>query len=207
MNLDACRDEALDLMRRLESEPEHVLHVANLAMSLFDQLQPLHQLGVRERVLLECAAWLHDIGWSVAPDGKGHHRESARLIREHAWQHCPRPEVELVAMVSRYHRKSAPTAEHEDFVQLAPPGQRCVRQLAALIRLADALDRSHTQRVTAVEVSILPQHLCLSLASERPLHAEEEAVRKKGDVAEHAWGRALVIERARRAADPAGKSV
>lgn len=196
MNWDACREEACELMRCLESEPEHVLHVAALAVSLFDQLHPLHQLGVRERVLLECAGFLHDTGWSVARDGKGHHKESARLIRAHAWKSVAAGDVHLMAMVARYHRKAMPADGHEDFAALDATGKRIVRHLGALIRVADGLDRSHTQRVEKVAAQILPAEVCLRLTSARPLHAEEAAVRKKANLAVEIWSKALVLERA-----------
>jgi exopolyphosphatase/pppGpp-phosphohydrolase len=71
------------LMSVYETEPVHVLHVRDLAVSLFDDLQFLHRMGPLDRAILDAASCLHDIGWTVTqPDGKGHHKESARLIRE-----------------------------------------------------------------------------------------------------------------------------
>ena len=108
MNTTAARAEFLATLRRLEPEPPHVLQVARLALRLFDELAALHQLGGEERVLLEAAACLHDIGWSVAPDGARHHKESARLIRAQRWEHFSAAHVECIALIARYHRKSPP---------------------------------------------------------------------------------------------------
>jgi exopolyphosphatase/guanosine-5'-triphosphate,3'-diphosphate pyrophosphatase len=133
----------------------------------------------------------------VAKDGKGHHKESARLIREHAWQHWAAPDVNLIAIIARHHRKAPPGAEHEDFTALSEHDQHRVRHLAALLRLGDALDRSHTQRITKVEVAILPDAVELTLTSERPLEAETESVKKKSDLACAVWQRAVRLVRRR----------
>jgi len=197
MNDAARRQEFLVLMQRLEAEPAHVLHVAELALCLFDRLAPLHCLEASDRLLLEAAACLHDTGWSVARDGKAHHKESARLIRAHPWQHWSAGEVGLVAQVARYHRKSMPSAEHEEFTALNEAEQHRVRHLAALLRLGDALDRSHTQRIRRIEVEILPDTIRLTLASARPLDAELESAQRKGDLAKLLWRRSLLFERIR----------
>lgn len=125
-------------------EVEHCRQVRNLALMLFDQLQPLHDLGNEERDILEAAALLHDIGWTVA--GKKHHKHSYRLIRENEAKLMP-AEVELIANVARYHRKSPPSEKHEAFASLKQDEQHVVRKLAALLRIADGLDRPHLQQV------------------------------------------------------------
>jgi exopolyphosphatase/guanosine-5'-triphosphate,3'-diphosphate pyrophosphatase len=197
MSANAKREEAFTWMRELEIEPEHVEHVAKLALSLFDQLSGLHGLAARERMILEAAGWLHDIGWTVARDGKGHHKESARLIRERHWQHWAAAEVEMVATVARYHRKAEPTEEHEEYSRLNAADRARVEALAALLRLADAMDRSHTQRIEAVEVRVNAADLVITLSSRRPLEAEHGALEKKGRLAERIWGRKLFFDRVR----------
>jgi exopolyphosphatase/guanosine-5'-triphosphate,3'-diphosphate pyrophosphatase len=181
-------------MQRLEAEPAHVLQVTALALRLFDELTPLHGLGAPDRLLLEAATCLHDIGWSVVRDGKGHHKESARLIREHPWEHWPRVEVELMAMIARYHRKSKPSREHAVFAALGDLQRHRVEQLAAILRMADGMDRSHQARVKSLTVTVMPQSICLILGSDRNLLAETEAVQKKGDLAQLLWQRTLVVE-------------
>ncbi|MCI0534536.1 MAG: HD domain-containing protein, partial [Verrucomicrobiales bacterium] len=126
-NSAAARREILAVVQRLEEEPEHVLHVTQLALQLFDELASWHHFGDRERQLLEAAACLHDIGWGVARDGARHHKHSARLIREQTWQHFSREEVNLIAQVARYHRKSLPKSKHADFAALPKDQKRTVR--------------------------------------------------------------------------------
>ncbi|HEY6170007.1 MAG TPA: HD domain-containing protein [Verrucomicrobiae bacterium] len=200
MNDAVRRQEFLTLMQRLETEPSHVLQVAALSLRLFDDLLPLHGLGPDERLLLEAAACLHDIGWSVVPDGKGHHKESARLISEHPWESWPASDIALIAMIARHHRKSPPGAEHEDYMALPPADQHRVRHLAALLRVGDALDRSHTQRIQHVEAVIQADTVTVRLASARPIDAELKSLQKKGDLAETMWQRRIQTERIKLAA-------
>jgi len=182
MTADA-REEVLALMQGLEEEPHHVRHVADLALQLFDELGDLHGLSAQDRFLLEAAALLHDIGWSVARDGSGHHRESARLIREHQWQHLPQSAVTLIAQIARYHRKTPPTLEHEEFAALSPAERHRVQQLAAFLRIADGLDRSHHQYVRRVRALILADQIRLQVHSDRPCSREIGAAEKKSDLA------------------------
>jgi exopolyphosphatase/guanosine-5'-triphosphate,3'-diphosphate pyrophosphatase len=144
------------LLERFEREPDHVFHVCRLALELFDALEPLHGLGARERKILEEASTLHDIGWAVSgPDGRGHHKESARLIREADWPGVGREVVEEIALVARYHRKSLPSAEaHEEFAKLDEASARRVRWLSALLRVADGMDRRHVQAVERMTVEL-----------------------------------------------------
>jgi exopolyphosphatase/guanosine-5'-triphosphate,3'-diphosphate pyrophosphatase len=193
MNAEACRAEYRELLREREAEPAHVTHVARLALQLFDELQSLHGLGAEDRLLLEAAAHLHDIGWSVAPDGKRHHKESARLIREHAWKSLTEPQVNRVALVARYHRKARPKLEHEEFAALNETDRFRVRQLAALLRLADAFDRSHLARVKSLKVRIKPDRLVFHLTAAEPVNQEKVAAEKKGDLAVEVWGRSLLF--------------
>lgn len=183
MNIQSAREEVLALMQALEEEPHHVQHVAVLAVHLFDELEDLHGLSDHDRLILEAAAVLHDVGWSAAPSGKGHHRESARIIREHGWQNFSPDTVALIALVARYHRKSPPDLEHEDYAALAPAERLRVQQLAALLRIADGLDRSHQQRITHLSTEISPGRLVIHLTSDRPVSREIAAASKKADLA------------------------
>lgn len=189
MNIPAAREEILALMHALEEEPHHVQHVASLAVHLFDELEDLHGLGDQDRFLLEAASHLHDIGWSVAREGKGHHRESARLIRGHAWKNFSLDTTGLIALVARYHRKSLPTLEHEEFAALAPAERRRVQQLAALLRIADGLDRSHQQYISHLSAEIFPGRVTVHLIANRPATREVAAATKKSDLAQAVFQR------------------
>ena len=195
MNESAARAEALALMSELEHKPLHVQHVARLAVSLFEQLIPLHGLGLRERLLLDAAALLHDIGhqFGVQAPTEGHHHESARLIRARRWAHFSPPEVEVIAQVARYHRKTMPELKHDEFRALDDWGRRAVQHLAALLRLADALDRTHHQLVRDVRAEIQPNQILFHLDAAASIQREVTAAHGKGDLAQAVFQRDLVF--------------
>jgi exopolyphosphatase/guanosine-5'-triphosphate,3'-diphosphate pyrophosphatase len=160
-------------MLTVGTEPTHALQVTRLATRIFDLLERTHLLKSRDRELLQCAALLHDIGWSVAPTGKAHHKHSAKLIRRHTWENLEPIEIELVALTARYHRKKNPVLKHAPYARLDQRERRRVNALAALLRMADALDRSHTSIVRSLSVRFAPEGICL-LASVRGMATEEE---------------------------------
>ncbi len=171
------------LLDRHETEPPHVLHVATLAGQLasLDLLTP--PLEDSERHELELAALLHDIGWSVVEaDGRRHHKESARLIREFSWSTLAPEAVARVALTARYHRKSLPSDEHESFRQLPSPDQQRVRRMSALLRVADALDRRHIQRVDRVSLQRIGEEFTIQVHSTDEVGTECLAADKKSDL-------------------------
>jgi exopolyphosphatase/guanosine-5'-triphosphate,3'-diphosphate pyrophosphatase len=189
----AALEEVLAFMREMEAQPLHVTHVTHLALQLFDGLIALHGLGERERGLLEAAGYLHDIGHQFDHLETGHHRESARMIREHPWKNFSPLEAELAAQVARYHRKSIPRMKHEDFAVLSPADRLIVQRLAALLRIGDSLDRSHEQHISRVTVDVLPDKLIFHLEANGPVLLEVITAQLKGDLAREVFQRELVF--------------
>ena len=132
-------------MRSFGWEPEHSLQVRVLALQLFDQLKPLHGLTRGDRQMLEAAAIVHDIGFSI--DELGHHKHSFRLIRKGRLPGFSPAQQEIIAHVARYHRKAHPQLSHKSFAKLSPQDRERVRKLSAMLRLTDGLDRSHLSTV------------------------------------------------------------
>jgi exopolyphosphatase/guanosine-5'-triphosphate,3'-diphosphate pyrophosphatase len=133
--------------RRLEYDQPHAEHVRELSILLFDQLQPVHHLPAQARVLLEAAALLHDIGHMVSH--RGHHKHGEYLALNGDIAGLEGRDRAIVAALVRYHnRKSAPAGHHVAYSSLNNNDQRMARRLAALLRIAEALDHSHRQRVT-----------------------------------------------------------
>jgi exopolyphosphatase/guanosine-5'-triphosphate,3'-diphosphate pyrophosphatase len=198
----AAREEALALMRELENKPFHVQHVARLALQLFDHLIGLHGLGPRERLLLEAAAYLHDIGHQYGFGGEGHHMESARLIRGRRWANFTAGEIEVIAQVARYHRKAMPELGHDEFRALDDWSRLAVQRLAALLRLADSLDRAHQQVVRQVRAEVRSDQLVLHLDAVAPVAREVKAAHAKGDLAVAVFKRKLVLMVGTEVAEP-----
>ena len=180
---NSLSDETAILFDRHETEPEHPRQVARLALALFDGLSSLHRYGADERRLLECAALLHDIGWSVSgADGRGHHKASALLIREFPWKTLTPTEVRCVAAVARYHRKALPKSDHKDLKGLPAAERSRVDWLAACLRTADGLDRRHLQQITEISVRILGRRTELWVDAPGTINEELATADQKSDL-------------------------
>ena len=168
----------------------HAGRVRDLALALFDQTHSLHQLTALEREWLEHAATLHDIGLSVAY--ARHHHHSYYLILHGDLKGFTQAEVELIALVARYHRKAAPCGAHEPFRKLDPWKKPVVEKLAALLRVADALDRTHRGLVRQVRVTLRGKKAHMALSGRMPLDLELWALKKKAGLFERIFGTKLV---------------
>lgn len=142
-----------------DSVQHHQLHVARLALLLFDRLQSLHGLDENERRLLEYAALLHDIGW--VGGGTSHHKRSSRLVMEDLTLPLARRQRRMVAAVARYHRGGMPSGRHAVYRVLGDEDQRTVAALAALLRLADAMDASHRDLVEDLSCTVEPHEVVI----------------------------------------------
>jgi exopolyphosphatase/guanosine-5'-triphosphate,3'-diphosphate pyrophosphatase len=131
----------------------HAEQVARLATRLFDLTAPLHNLGRRERRWLEDAALLHDVGYSI--HFQRHHKHSQYLISTSTLDAFDPREIEVIAQVARYHRGAPPKPGHAAFAALRGWQQETVRKLAALLRIANALDRTHAARVDELHASVV----------------------------------------------------
>lgn len=138
--------------RRLQKDQTHAEHVRELSILLFDQLQPVHHLPAQSRVLLEAGALLHDTGHMISH--RGHHKHGEYLAMNGDIPGLEGRDRALVASLVRYHnRKSEPARHHAAYSTLNNSDQRITRRLAAILRIAEALDHSHRQRVMQVRAS------------------------------------------------------
>jgi exopolyphosphatase/guanosine-5'-triphosphate,3'-diphosphate pyrophosphatase len=147
---DVRRRSVFELAERCNYWPEHSQQVARLAVALFDQTRAIHGLTDRERDWLEYAAILHDIGVHISYEG--HHKHSYYLVKNGDLRGFEPDEIETIALVARYHRQATPKRKHDGFRDLRRRTRRAVRTLAAILRLAESLDRSHAQTVTGLEL-------------------------------------------------------
>lgn len=182
----AQREEIVSLMMELERKPEHSQHVAKLALQIFDQLRPLHGCSDNERNLLEFAALLHDIGWAIS--GKKHHVHSMRLIEGANMVKVDYPTKCLIAQIARYHRKSMPKSKHKQYWSLSLNDQLIVKKLAAILRIADALDRTHTGRVKEVSCSLVDTEVVVTASYPQVLFEESQAFESKKDLFFNVFG-------------------
>ncbi len=177
--------------RRCNSDLAHTQHVAQLALQLFDQTESLHQLGARDREMLDFAALLHDIGQHVSR--KGHHRHAAYLV-EHAELRGIEPsEVAFLAALVRHHRRGDPRASEPRFGALDDDDRERLRKLAAILRVADGLDRGRRGVVDGVRVEIGTDLVLLRITAHDDPELELWGARRRCDLFEKVYGRELEL--------------
>ncbi len=167
---DVRRRSVLELAGRCGVAMPHAQQVARLALALFDASNPLHGLGPREREWLEHAALLHDAGVHVSYER--HHQHSQYLILHGDLRGFEPVEIEVMALAARYHRRGLPKKSDETFAALPRRLRRTVRALAALLRLAEALDRSHAQPVASLTLEDRGADLLLGVHAEGDVELE-----------------------------------
>ena len=179
--------QATALMERIEKEPQHVRHVTLWSIFLFEKLSSLHQLTKQELELLVAGSLLHDVGWSTATDERPHHKESARLIRQHTWKDLPRSQTDFIALLARYHRKSIPSPFHRRYANLPKKKKSHLHFLAGILRVADALDRSHCQSLHPANLEIR-SGVCLIHITGKDTGEAQFGIERKGDLFQQAFG-------------------
>lgn len=185
-------DASVALGHRYQFDEEHGVHVSRLALSLFDQLQPRHRLKPVDRSILQAAAVLHDVGRFVGDEK--HHKHSYYLVANADLPGLSEQEVELAAQVARYHRKKEPSPKHAPFAALAPSDQRRVTTLAAILRVADALDREHRGAVQTVKVARRDGTTVLRVKGEGSFTLEQWALEAKGGLFSRIFNTQLELE-------------
>ncbi|MGE0445729.1 MAG: HD domain-containing protein, partial [Vicinamibacterales bacterium] len=157
---DVRRRSTLELAERCNYQAAHAQQVTRLALALFDQTRHRHGLSEREREWLEYAALMHDIGAHISY--ARHHKHSYYLIKNGDLRGFHPDEIEVLALVARYHRRGTPKRSHDEYAQLPKPLRRAIRTLASILRVAESLDRSHSQVVSALELQDRGDHVVLA---------------------------------------------
>jgi exopolyphosphatase/guanosine-5'-triphosphate,3'-diphosphate pyrophosphatase len=185
------RESALDFVRSCHVDEPHSLHVARLALSVFDGLSTPFNLKKSDRKLLEAAALLHDVGYFIAYSS--HHKHSYHLIR-HAelFGFSPR-DRELIAQIARYHRKSMPKRKHETFQALNEIDRQRVERLGGILRLADGLDRRRSSTVQSVSCTFGGTIFTVHLEGNEDMSVEIFGATAKKDLLEKAFGLRVVL--------------
>jgi exopolyphosphatase/guanosine-5'-triphosphate,3'-diphosphate pyrophosphatase len=184
---------AIRLGKKYQFDQEHARLVSNLAGRLFDHSAGLHNLAREDKLLLETAAWLHDIGHFI--NTVDHHMHGYYILKASPLVGLSEDRQNIVANIIQYHRKAAPSLQDECFRNLPPTDRLVVTKLSSLMRLADSLDVSHTGRVKDVVLERHKQAWCLNLIGEGDLMLELWALEKRRSLFQDIFGIPLLVKK------------
>ena len=188
---DPRKRSIYELLRKCNWQEQHSVHVTNMALQLFDVLQEELSLEETDRELLEYAALMHDIGYYISH--RKHHKHSLYLIRNSELRGFKEDEINLMANVARYHRRSTPHKRHPAYKELEKDLRKRVKKLSGILRVADGLDRSHYQNVKELEIINGKEKILLYLTTESDPELEIWGALRKSQLFEKVTGKKLEI--------------
>jgi exopolyphosphatase/guanosine-5'-triphosphate,3'-diphosphate pyrophosphatase len=176
---------------KCRSNERHCEHVGRLAAMIFDALYDVYQMPATARELLFAGALLHEIGYLI--NHSKHHKHAYHLIMHGELSGFSAREVELIANVARYHRRALPKKAHENFRQLDKEERRLVRCLSGILRVADGLDRTHSQCVTSLRCELADGTIRVILDSPSDPQVEVWDAERKAELFEKAFDKRLEL--------------
>lgn len=182
----------LELANKCEWHEDHSRHVAKLSLALFDAFKDELELNDIDRELLHYAAYLHDIGYHISH--RKHHKHALYIIRNADLLGFKESEIEIIANVARYHRRSTPKSRHPFYQRLSKTSKSRVKKLSGILRVADGLDRSHYQNVREMDILINKNKVKLQVNTEADPHLEIWGAMRKRSLFEEVTGKDLVIK-------------
>lgn len=190
---------ALDLGKKFDFEERHARHVAELCRLLFRQLPNLHQLDTRYDTILYVSALLHEIGAYIS--NQSLHKHSLYLIRNSELFGLGKRHLLLVALVARYHRRALPSPQHEGYATLSREERVVVSKMAAMLRVAVALDESRSQRIKDLQATVDDGRLIIAVPNVEDLSHEQLALKQSGLMFEEVFGMPVVLQTVRELGD------
>jgi exopolyphosphatase/guanosine-5'-triphosphate,3'-diphosphate pyrophosphatase len=192
LDYDQVISSAMQLGRKFAFDEGHATVVANLSLQIFDQTRSSHELDAESRTLLEVAALLHDIGQFIG--ASNHHKHTLYILEANSVIGLTAAQMTIVANVARYHRKSVPKLGHKNYEQLSQKQKNMVLVLAAILRIANALDRDRSSSVKGVELTFKKPKFSMRLKGEGDLLLAKWALTTRSDLFEQVFGGKLTVE-------------
>ena len=180
-----------EIGRRYHVDEAHAACVTENALSLFHALRDEHKLGYHQQVILAVAAQLHDIGMFIG--SSSHHKHSKYIIENCDIFGLGEEDIKLVALITRYHRRALPRPGHTDYNALTREDRLVVNKLSAILRVADALDRSHTQSLRNPTIRLSESRLVIEVPAGSEVSAEKRALAMKGQMFEQVYGKSVAL--------------
>jgi len=185
---------AAALGEKYRYDASHAANVAHLSTVLFDQLHAEHGLGGRHRLLLEVAALLHDIGAFVSL--RGHHKHAQYVLSAAEIFGLSREDMAVISNVARYHRRAAPNKSHQPYMALDSEARIVVSKLAAILRVSNALDADHLQKIRDVRLLSEGDHWVLEVDGAGDMTIERLAALARADLLTEVFGRKVTFREA-----------
>jgi exopolyphosphatase/guanosine-5'-triphosphate,3'-diphosphate pyrophosphatase len=182
---------AVNLGRKYHIDEAHCGHVASLSMTLFDSLIREHGMSRRERVILEAAALLHEIGMFI--QASGHNLHGQYIVDNSEIFGLKREEKDIISNVIRYHRGNAPSPTDIEYIALQSEGRILVLKMVSILRVADALDRGHSQQIKLNSVVKKSETMILHTEGTWDHSLEILALEEKGGLFQDVFGYKVVL--------------
>lgn len=183
---------AIQLGRKFDFDEAHASHVSMIALQLFDQLVDQHQLGIRMRSILRLASLLHEIGRFIGESS--FHKHTLYLIRNSELFGIGASDLKLIALVARYHRRASPQPSHDVFSRLNRSERVAVAKLAAILRIANAMDEGRTQNINDFDCRVVADRVQISVRDSTDISLEQLAVSQAKKLFEEIYGVRLFLQ-------------
>jgi exopolyphosphatase / guanosine-5'-triphosphate,3'-diphosphate pyrophosphatase len=188
---DPRKRSIFELLRKCHWMEEHSRHVAGMALQFFDEFKAELKLEDGDRELLEYASLMHDIGYYISY--RKHHKHALYIIRHADLRGFTEDEINIMANVARYHRRSMPAKRHFLYRNLSKSLQKKVQNLSAILRIADGLDRSHYQNVEKLEIENKKKEVRLLITTLGDPELEIWGATRKSDLFKEVTGKNVEI--------------
>jgi exopolyphosphatase/guanosine-5'-triphosphate,3'-diphosphate pyrophosphatase len=190
---DEVVQAACEIGVRYKTDRKHADHVAGFAQQLFRELQHLHALEPKYELVLRVAAVLHEVGMFISP--REHHKHSLYILLQTEIFGLSSSDGEMVALLARYHRRYNPEPNHPTFSDLSREERMIVFKLAALLRIADALDRTHAQRIKTIQLRPEGSRLYILTPGVDDTTVEQIAINSKCDLFREIYGYDILLSK------------
>lgn len=187
---------ARSLGRKYHYDGNHAERVRELSVRLFDELRTEQRMTDTDRLYLEVAALLHDIGSFIS--SRSHHKHSYYLILSSELFGLRQPELELIANIARYHRRTLPQRSHPSYILLHQDERMIVSKLAAILRVANALDKDQLEKVTDLKISREGDKIALIGQNVSDLEMRRLALASRSDFFSEIFGIKIILREAAR---------
>lgn len=177
---------AIGIGDKYHFDKKHAMQVTKIAVKIFDALKPIHNLSIKHRFILKLAALWHDIGIFIR--NSEHHKHSYYLISNIEMPGLPSPDIQLIATIARYHRRSMPKKYHTEYASLRDRDRVVVSKLAAILRIADALDRGHSQSLDSIKIELKDEIVTFKVIFKKTGWLEKMHFEAKRDLFDRVFG-------------------